>query len=504
MSAKRCIIPLPRTKRARVLLCALLTAVLFLSVGLWALPRQGAQAMPEESTALLSAAENLTGYDLTLRLDPEAGVLTCSQQVNFRNGTGDALDTLTLRVYLNAFASEETSPAALEEIYDACYPGGFSPGYLELFDVTWQGEAASWRYGDAAKTVLEISVPAIAPGDGGTLFLRWAAHIPACAHRTGYADGVWQLGNVIPLLALYRDGTWRQDAYSPIGDPFVSECADFQVRLHLPEGYVPACTAFLTETDAGVWEGRALAARDFALCVSDRYKTAQAMAGDTLISAYSLDGAGAKQALNTAKKALTTFEKLYGDYPYPAFSVCQVDFPFGGMEYPGLVMLAKEYFLDGQQATMELVLAHETAHQWFYALVGSDQVNDPWQDEALCEWAMLRYVRENYGQYSFDSLRHYRVDLPMRENIPGSLTPGSPIDYFGTLADYSAIVYGRGAALLLALDEMLPGGVDAFLRSYAEEFAFQFVTRAAFEAYLNGYASMDFMPLLIDYLDTVM
>ena len=503
MGAKRCIIPLPRTKRARALLCALLAAALLLLLGVLLLG-QREPALPPESAALRSAAEGLTGYDLTLRLDPEAGVLTCSQRVDFRNCTGDSLDTLTLRVYLNAFASEETSPAALEEIYDACYPGGFSPGYMELFDVTWQGEAASWRYADTAKTVLEIDVPAIAPGDGGALFLRWAAHIPACAHRTGYADGVWQLGNVVPLLSLYRDGAWRQDEYSPIGDPFVSECADFQVRLVLPDGYVPACTAFLSETAAGVWEGRALASRDFALCVSDRYETARAVAGDTLVSAYAFDKAGARRALDAAKKALETFEGLYGDYPWPAFSVCPVDFPFGGMEYPGLVMLAKGYFAADQRDSMELVLAHETAHQWFYALVGSDQVNDPWQDEALCEWAMLRYVRENYGQGSFDTLRHYRIDLPMQENIPGSLTPGSPIDYFGALADYSAVVYGRGAALLLALDEMLPGGADAFLRAYAEEFAFRFVTRAEFEAYLNGYAQMDLSPLATDYLDTIM
>ena len=461
-------------------------------------------ALPPNSPELVLAAQGLNEYDLTLRLDPDLGVLTGSQQVNYRNDTGSTLKTLVLRTYLNAFETEEKSPAALEEIYDACYPEGFSPGYLELFDVTWQGENAAWRYLDAENTVLEIDLPAMAAGEEGTLFLRWAAHIPSCAHRTGYAGGVWQLGNVTPILALYQDGAWRQDAYSPIGDPFVSRCANFRVRLHLPEGYVPACTAYLTETEKGVWEGQALAVRDLALCVSDRYAAAQGMAGNTLVSAYGTDKAGAGRVLAAAKKALETLEKLYGDYPYPSFAVCQADFPFGGMEYPGLVMLAEGYFAQDQQDSMELVVAHEAAHQWFYALVGSDQVNAAWQDEALCEWAMLRYVKENYGQGSFDTLRHYRIDAPMQENIPGTLTPGSPIDYFGSLADYSAVVYGRGGALLLALDDMLPGGADAFLRSYAENFAFDFVTRAEFEEYLNGYARMDLTPLTVDYLDTLM
>ena len=92
----------------------------------------------------------------------------------------------------------------------------------------------------------------------------------------------------------------------------------------------------------------------------------------------------------------------------------------------------------------------------------------------------------------------------MQDKTPGTLTPGSPIDYFASYADYATVVYERGAALLLALDEMLPGGVDAFLRAYAARFAFQLVSRNEFEAFLNDYAGMDCSPLLLDYLDTVM
>ena len=66
------------------------------------------------------------------------------------------------------------------------------------------------------------------------------------------------------------------------------------------------------------------------------------------------------------------------------------------------------------------------------------------------------------------------------------------------------MVYGRGAALLLALNELLPGGTDGFLRAYAEEYAFRFAARADFEDCLNRYANMDLSPLLLDYLDTVM
>ena len=58
------------------------------------------------------------------------------------------------------------------------------------------------------------------------------------------------------------------------------------------------------------------------------------------------------------------------------------------------------------------------------------------------------------------------------------------------------------AALLLALDEILPKGTDDFLRAYAEKYAFSYVTRAEFEAFLREHSGMDLSPLLLDYLDT--
>ena len=64
------------------------------------------------------------------------------------------------------------------------------------------------------------------------------------------------------------------------------------------------------------------------------------------------------------------------------------------------------------------------------------------------------------------------------------------------------MVYGRGAAFFLALDEMLEKGADDFLRSYADEFSFDFASRQEFELFLNQYAGMDLTPLVVDYLDT--
>ena len=54
-----------------------------------------------------------------------------------------------------------------------------------------------------------------------------------------------------------------------------------------------------------------------------------------------------------------------------------------GIEYPTLSFVGSGDF-------MRLVVDHETAHQWFYALVGNDQARDPWLDETLATWAQTR------------------------------------------------------------------------------------------------------------------
>ncbi len=503
MAGKRCIISMFPARRRLCGIFAAVTAVL--AILLLTLFASGPSAEPRaEGPRLAEAGRNLTDYTVTLRLNDQEDNLAIAETIRYRNDTGASLSSLVVRTWLNAFQTEDMSPAALEELYDACYPEGFSPGGLTLYDVLWNGERAAYAYVNEDMTALEIQIPLLADGEQGELTLRCVAQIPVCAYRTGKAGRDYQLGNVLPLLSLYQEGEWRTDVYSPIGDPFVSECANFHVTLHAPEGYAPACSAPLERGEDGAWRGSMTAARDFCLCVSPDCFTAAARVGETALYSRAKTEQGARRALEYAGKALEIYGDLYGPYPWPALTVCEVSFPFSGMEYPGLCMIGAENYREDKADTLELTVAHEIAHQWFYALVGSDQALQPWQDEALCEYAMLCYVRARYGQGSFETLKYYRVDAPMREKLPGTLTPGSPIDYFGNLADYRTAAYGRGAALLLALDELLPDGVDGFLRAYAEEFAFRFAGRTDFETCLNRYAGMDLNPLLLDYLDTVM
>ncbi len=129
MAGKGCIINLLRPKRARIAALCLCAALLAAGCFLLRSSRMPAASFPQPP-------EGLTQYDVTMKLLPEEREIAITETITFRNDTGDALRDLVLRTWLNAYQSEETSPAAAEELFDACYPEGFDPGGLTLFDVT--------------------------------------------------------------------------------------------------------------------------------------------------------------------------------------------------------------------------------------------------------------------------------------------------------------------------------------------------------------------------------
>ena len=478
-----------------------IACLLLLALGVYLLARPG-KAAGERARA---ASEGLDHYDYQLIFRPAESTLAVSLTLDYVNRTGDTLSILVLRTWANAYGTEDTSPAAIDALFDACYPEGFSPGFLTLEGVWWQDQVVSAVYLDNAKTALAVSVPPLDPGQSGQLRLRCQLTVPVCSHRLGYSQGIWQFGNALPILSVYENGGWRTDAYSPIGDPFVSRCANYTVALIVPAGYQCAstgkCALDRQEKDSWRYTMEALAARDFAFALSQDWQKAEAEQEGVQITAYAPQNANA--AAKFAAKALTVYEKLYGEYPYETLTVCAIDFPFGGMEYPGLAFVGLPYFAAEQKDTLELVIAHEIAHQWFYALVGSDQANEPWQDEALSEYAMLCYVRQVYGQSAYENLVITRVRAPMQERIPQPVTPAAPITDFSSLDVYSSVVYGRGAAFLLAVEEMT-GKLDMFLRQYCDTFAFSLASRQDFSSLLREVTGEDLEPLMLDYLDTLM
>lgn len=451
---------------------------------------------------LVDASQGLDEITIDASLIPEENKLTATQTLRMKNREGEGLNNLVLRTYANAFAAIETSPAATEEMFDSCYPEGFSKGGISISRLAVNDEEKTVSFLDDAQTVLSIDLPdGWQPEEWITLTLKYQLLIPEARYRFGHSGNIWTLGNVFPQRAVYENGQWRQDPYFSIGDPFVSECANYAVTLHLPEGYQPAATGY-AQSAQGVYHYQALAVRDFALAFIKGGAAASARADETLVLAVGENRNQADRMLKFAQQALLCYNKLYGIYPYPSLTAVAADIPFGGVEYPGLVMIGKEV-LNAEDDSLEITIAHEVAHQWWYAVVGSDQYHEAWQDEALAEYALLDYVAQYYGENARENLAFERFETAMRVTVPKGVTPGSPIDYFGDLPEYTLVTYRRGAALMVALETAL--GRESFheaLRTYYADNAFQLAEWQDFKEALKQVSGSDWSALMEDYLDT--
>ncbi|HSH22401.1 MAG TPA: hypothetical protein VK992_07295, partial [Candidatus Caenarcaniphilales bacterium] len=119
---------------------------------------------------------------------------------------------------------------------------------------------------------------------------------------------------------------------------------------------------------------------DFNFSASPSYKVASSTQGTTKVKVYyrSLDPS---KLMSAAKRALKGFKARVGPYAWPRFTVAESHSGLG-MESPALVWIPATT----PSSNISYLTTHETAHQWFYAAVGSDQANQPFADEALAEF----------------------------------------------------------------------------------------------------------------------
>ena len=216
--------------------------------------------------------------------------------------------------------------------------------------------------------------------------VRYAARL-----RTSLSGSSWMFTKANGIANLYRWLPWVSreiDFDRPnFGDPFVTPTSPYvKVRIVPDRALVFATSGERVARDglAQVFEARNV--RDFTITAATDFITRTATVGTAKVVGIARTAAVAARLRDEGARAFRRLEALLGPYPYPSFRVVQ---SAGGtaMESPALVWLP--YGLAASRT--RYLVTHETAHQWFYGLVGSDQVREPFTDEAATDFA-ARYV----------------------------------------------------------------------------------------------------------------
>jgi aminopeptidase N len=197
---------------------------------------------------------------------------------------------------------------------------------------------------------------------------------------------------------------------------------------------------------------------------------------------------GAELAAEAAAAALRACQRRFGDYPYSRFTLVAAPFSSYGLEFSGIVLLASRLFnLAGSEGglpnrvLLESTAVHETAHQWFYGLVGNDPLEEPWLDEALAQYATWLCYRDRYGEGPAAGLLssfEQRWERVHKEPIP----IGLPVREYSAL-QYGAIVYGRAPLFLRALSQRMgEAGFDRLLSGYVRRWRWRLASGGDFLA----------------------
>ena len=393
-------------------------------------------------------------YDADVHLGFDDRSLAVDVTIAVTNRSGDGID----RIELNTITAKL--------------------GDLRLRQVEIDGKPA-----DASVLGQSIVVPlggVLPDGAVTTLRVRLGAHLRSNLDGSNWmftrTGGILQASRWLPWVGLQRPFDRPNH-----GDPFFTALSPHvRVRITSDRRLVIATPGARIAADGLTQTFEAENVRDFHIVASPSFRIRERCVGDWTVRAYVRPGFPTATVLDDAADGLTRMSELAGAYPYSTFTIAQTAGGYA-LEGPGMIWIPTG--LAGSRLHWNVY--HETAHQWFYGLVGSDGALDPFADEAVA--THLGQVVS--GIWRSNSCPWRRLDL--------SIYRYSTSCYFGQ-------IYLHGAQLLRSVRRTM--GSAAFweaTRDYITAHQFAIGSTAAFLETLQAHTSKDLRPILAPWFPSI-
>lgn len=484
----------------------------------WYDPDPMLASLRPQARAAADRSGDLPLYDLDVSFAAGGNAFSLTETVWFTEREDRPLDDVVLRLYANAPADGGQKPASIHFDGGSCDGGppcqveSPSPSVVEAHLARPLPPHGRMRvrlklsgileHIDAARTtMMGASLDSLEGmlGGGGDSGGDYGA--------LAVGDGITSLGGFYAVLARRSQGRWQRQDASLGGDLGPDAMSYVRARVELDPGKTLAAAGTTvsdeTTTENGVTRRHVTIAagmvREIALVASSDFAVATADAGGVRVRSFYLpgDAAAGQAVLDAATHALGVFEKRFGPYPYRALDIAEAALVggAGGVEYSGLATVASMFYRPPSIADMrEFCVAHEVAHQWWHALVGSDSRAHPFVDESLAQYSAMLYFEDRYGAARARSAGDMNVKASyetMRLMGEPDGAVDRPVSATSTVG-YAGLVYGKGPYFYAAVRRKL--GDERFfraLRRYASDYAFGFAGPAAFTTIAASEAGRD-------------
>lgn len=449
-------------------------ALLFTVAAVWLSAtalNSGAVTSPPAAAATPEPSEKETltynEYSLSLEYFPDERLISGFERVRYKNNTVGSINKICFNLYFNAFSKENTFKPYFQSSYGTIYINGEEDGGVNIISTFVNGSAGRYSVNG---TILTVYLPfVLQKNQEVSIDIRFHATIPTISARTGSDEkSVW-LGNFIPVLAVYdrTNQQWRQDPYYPAGKPFFSGIANYTVKVQTPINYTvigAGDMAVSTVGDKKTTTITAVRVREFAFAISDSYKTniIQTDSGVYVhMSSYSdVDTQTLETLSNVVKNSLDYFSAYIGSYPYSSLKIIENGNYINTTAYPQIIFISTACLTTDNQAAAVMSLVTSVARQWFYSVVGNDQIREAWLSDGLSYYLAYSYIFRDSPDRLQETMNDLYQGLAAEYNDLTATSLSDDISVYTSSHAYTSIQITKAMLMFHALSEYM--GRQAF------------------------------------------
>ena len=389
-----------------------------------------------------------TDFTINANLDPATQTITGSEKILVHNNSKDDLDRIVLRLDHNIFRADvpRGSSTPAEQTEGMIVTGIKVAGETVDLSAPPVGRNAppALRVSGLNRTIATIFLAQpIKAGTTAELEITWNTKLPGGTDGRGHRmtqrfdSRLFQPTQWFPRLAKYDDlRGWETSPYLGPSE-FYNNFGRFDVSITVPAGWIVSGTGVLQNpkevltptaiqrlstvlnSDAEVtivgadekgagkatvpgdkltWHFLADKVNDFAWATSDSFiwkATRASIQGKGPVPIHMVflpeRASYFENAGKITRHALEFYSKLWAPYPFPQLTL--QDGPSAGMEYPMVI--------NSNQGAAD----HETAHQWWPMVLGTNETRYGWMDEGFNQYMNILSDADAAGKpYNLDGL----------------------------------------------------------------------------------------------------
>jgi len=407
------------------------------------------------------------------------------------------------------------------------------PGNILVLDVTTAEEpitSLSYAVNHTAQLLWVDLESMLEPYQRVSFIISFIATIPdggfdrANSHGSDSTNSsIFKFTSFYPMVCVYDQyDDWNTDPYIGACDPFYHDMAYYTLTIEAHNNFIIVGSGNLLEKTVGgsstvyTFDSE-FPVREVTFAASKYYIVESAISNGVNVSTYYLPKSYSiwqTKALNSALNALSLFNDTFGPYPYSNLNIVEeYASTYLGMEYPIQVYASEiidhySYPLSVKRQILEKVVVHEVAHQWWYNMIGFDQIDWGFLDEGLTCWS-TDYFGEvfhsdwEYFQFDkyFDVVRMYFSN----NGLPSKINQ-SAYEILAHGYDYSFISYRKSPLIFEKVrrilgDTIFIQGLKTFYDEFYNKIGMLTNLQNIFETIVNQSLNWLFFPLFNnDYL----